>query len=187
MINFQLKANSLASLEFQKLGIFEFSQACSYIQNLKYARNTDKNDCLCVLKDNAGTCSTKHALLKVLADENEVFDLKLILGIFKMNALNTPKISNVLEKYSLIEIPEAHTYLKYQGEILDFTRPKSSKKDFIEDLVKETEIEANQITDFKVQFHKSFIEDYLKENSHIPYDLEEFWVIREECISSLQS
>ena len=137
-------------------------------------------------KENGGTCSFKHALLKLLGAENKRVEVKLILGIFKMNSNNTPKISKVLEKYNLKEIPEAHNYLKINNQIHDYTRRNSKPEDFVNDLLEEIEIEPSQITTFKIEYHQIFIENYLKENAEIPYSAEEFWQIREACILALQ-
>lgn len=163
-----------------------FSETCNHIANLPYKRNKNKFDISCVVKDNGGTCSTKHAFLKDYADKNGVENVQLILGIFLMKAYYSPKLIPVLEKYGLKEMPEAHNYLKINSKIHDFTTSKSKPEDFINDLVDEIEIQPNQITDFKVQYHKDFLEKYLQQNSEIPYTLDEFWQIREECIEALQ-
>jgi hypothetical protein len=54
-------------------------------------------------------------------------------------------------------------------------------------LAEEIEINPNQITDFKVQYHQEFLKKYLLQHSEIQYPLEKFWKIREECIFALQS
>ena len=184
--NFAITSSKPISEFFRKSGIFNFSEACLWVQNLPYKRNQDKQNPFCIAEDNGGTCSTKHAFLKILAEENNGNQLKLILGIFSMNTQNTPKVKGVLEKYHLIEIPEAHNYLKLNKEILDLTRKNSSAKDFENDLLEEIEIAPNQITDFKVQYHQNFLQKYLIEHSEIPYSIENFWKIREECILALQ-
>jgi len=137
------------------------------------------------LEDLGGTCSTKHALLKRLASELKLQDFQLMLGIFKMNMRNTPKISPILKKYNLTEMLEAHNYLKIKKEIQDFTEKNSEPEDFIQDLIQEIEISPNQITTFKIDYHKKFLQKYLEDNLHIPYSLLEFWRIREECIATL--
>ena len=185
-LNFPLKSNKIISGKFQELEISDFHSASIFIKNLPYKRNSDKENSINVFQDLGGTCSTKHALLKNLASENNITELRLMLGIFRMNQFNTPKISNVLEKYKVKEMPEAHNYLKFQNEILDCTRKNSSSEDFIDDLLLEIEIQTSQITDFKIQYHQKFLANYLQENPQIPYSLSEFWEIREECIATLQ-
>ena len=184
--NFTITSSQLVSSAFKKEGIFDFIQATNYIQNLPYKRNTNKEEVLCVLSDFGGTCSTKHAILKILADENNHPEIVLKLGIFRMNANNTPKIKEVLKKYSILEMPEAHNYLSLNELRFDYTRTNSKPKNFEDDLLEEITILPDQITDFKVQYHRNFIEKYLKQNPKIPYNLEEFWQIREECIAALQ-
>lgn len=147
----------------------------------------DKENINAIIEENGGTCSTKHAYLKRISDEFSVENVQLMLGIFMMNAKNTPKIKSVLEKYKLFEMPEAHNYLRIKEKILDCTRKNSSENDFIADLVEEIEILPEQITDFKVQYHKNFLQEYLLKQPEIPYSLEKFWKIREACILALQS
>lgn len=184
--NFQLLSKELISQHFLDLGITDFCTAAQFVRNLDYKRNLWKEDVLCVLKENGGTCSSKHALLKLLATENKRVEVKLILGIFKMNSQNTPKILRVLKKYNLKEIPEAHNYLKISNQIHDYTRRNSKPEGFVNDLLEEIEIEPSQITTFKIEYHQKFIEKYLKKHPEIPYSAEKFWKIREECILALQ-
>ncbi len=186
MLNFYIKNQGIISNRFLDLGLNDFNSAAKYIQLLPYQRNSAKENVLCVFNDLGGTCSTKHSLLKNLAIENDFLELKLMLGIFMMNSKNTSKISPVLKKYGLTEMPEAHNYLKYKNEIFDFTRKNSSPENFINDLVEEIEIQPSQITDLKIEYHRNFLKNYLIENPSIPYDLEELWKIREECILALQ-
>ena len=102
-----------------------------------------------------------------------------------MNGNNTPKIKSVLETYNLNYIPEAHNYLKFNNQILDFTKINSSEQDFIDELLEETEIQTHQINHFKIEFHKNYLRNWLIENTQILYYLEELWQIREQCIKVL--
>ena len=183
--NFEILSDSLISTSFKHLGILSFQEAAQYICNLPYKRNVFKDNVLCVFDDGGGTCSTKHALLKTLAIENNKNDLKLFVGIFRMNSFNTPMISSCLENYHLSYIPEAHCYLKYNHEILDFTGVSFLEKKFIVDLLDEFEIASHQISDYKVSRHQNFLSNWLNEHREISYSMEEIWKIREECIKLL--
>src|SRR5690349_8378681 len=108
--NFKIESSGSSSVAFRSLGILDFKSAAAYIQCLPYKRNKEKKVLNCVLIEGLGTCSTKHALLKQLADENNFTGLKLIVGIFKMNAINTPVIAPLLKQNDLQYIPEAHCY-----------------------------------------------------------------------------
>ncbi|MDM1295310.1 hypothetical protein HX021_13560 [Sphingobacterium sp. N143] len=113
--------NGIVSKSFNNLRIKSFAEACQWVESLDYKRNHNKNNKLVLFDELCGTCSTKHALLKRLADENEDNSLRLILGIFTMNSKNTPAIKDVLTNYDLRYIPEAHNYLRNHNHILDFT------------------------------------------------------------------
>jgi hypothetical protein len=181
--NFKIISNGIISASFIKKGI---TTAAQYIKNLPYKRNTDKTDPLAVFNENCGTCSTKHALLSALAIENNQTDIELKLGIFKMAASFSAAVGNVLAKYKLPYIPEAHNYLCYNGEIFDYTFSVSPAYNFADDLMDEITITPQQITDFKVSYHKAFIQSWQKTEA-LDYTPEELWIIREECITALAS
>lgn len=182
MIDFELNSDKLISRKLKELEINAFSDALNFIKNLPYGRNSNRENFILVLDEMKGTCSSKHALLKSLANENEKSEVKLMLGIFRMNRINTPKIKNTLDKFGLDYIPEAHNYLKIDNKILDCTTSNSSELNFANDLILEIEIEPHQVIDFKIDFHKKFLSDWI-ESQH--FSLDEIWKIREECISDL--
>ncbi len=184
-MNFNIKSTKPISEAFLKRNINDFRDASLFVKHLSYRRNTDKNNLLTVFDDHCGTCSTKHALLKNLAEENGKTDLKLMLGIFKMNSENTPKTELILSKHHLDYIPEAHNYLKYKDDILDFTSKTWISQNFLPYLLEEIEITPTDITDFKVNYHRQFLQKWLTENPKIDYNLNQIWNIREECIAAL--
>ncbi|SMC41307.1 hypothetical protein [Moheibacter sediminis] len=184
MFDFILISEKSISKKFQKLEINSFSEAMKFIKNLPYGRNSNRENFLLVLNEMKGTCSSKHALLKKLAIENQKAEVKLMLGIFRMNGKNTPKIKNTLNEFNLDYIPEAHNYLKIHNQIFDCTTSNSSELNFVNDLILEIEIQPSQVIDFKVEFHKNFLNDWIKSKS---FSLEEIWIIREKCIADLSS
>jgi hypothetical protein len=103
------------------------------------------------------------------------------MELFKMDGNNTPAIKDLLKEHDLPYIPEAHNYLRVSNYIMDFTGIGINETKFELGLLKEIEIQADQITDFKVQFHREYLAKWIK-NYKIPYSLDELWAIREECI-----
>lgn len=183
--DFPIVATGNISTCFAQRGISTFANAAEYIKNLPYGRNADKENLQTVFTDQCGTCSTKHAVLRLLAYENDFHGLKLALGIFCMNAQNSPKIRPVLEKYDLAYVPEAHNYLIFNSDIIDITFPGDTSLDFKAELLDECTIEPHQITAYKVAYHKAFLDKWLKDNPNISYTLDELWQIREYCIAAL--
>ncbi len=184
MSNFELNSELLLGKSFQKLEINSFFEAMKYVKNLPYGRNSNREDFVLVLTENKGTCSSKHALLKSLADENSQFEFKLMLGIFKMNGINTPKVKETLNKFGIEYIPEAHNYLKINSIIYDCTTEISSEINFLPDLLEEMEINPEDVSTKKVEIHQNFLKNWCEKNS---FKLEEIWGIREQCISDLGS
>ncbi|MBW3518637.1 hypothetical protein [Flavobacterium sp. NKUCC04_CG] len=184
-MNFEIKNSGEISNEFLKLGIQDFTSACKFISLLPYKRNSNKENVLCVFEDSAGTCSTKHSTLRKLALENNKPEIKLILGIFKMDANYAPKIKKTLEVNYLNYIPEAHNYLKIGSDYFDFTNLNSSYSEVENLLLIETEIEFDEINHQKIQKHKEFLSNWIKDKPQ--FNLEQIWKIRESCITDLQN
>ena len=163
-----------------------FKDACQFIKALPYGRNSDRANWRLVLTERKGTCSTKHALLKSLADELKI-PLNLTLGIFKMTTANTPEIQKILEQNKLPYIPEAHCYLTYEGQRFDFTRSQATPLNS-GDLLLEVSIEVDDIGERKVELHKKFLQEHIGEVEHFKYlTLSKLWKIREQCIDVISS
>ncbi len=161
-----------------------FDELINKVKNIPYGRNTNRYDFSLVLSENKGTCSSKHALLKDFADKNEIENVKLFIGIFKMDEVNTPKLGDLLSKNNIKYIPEAHCYLKINQIPVDATTSDSFYDKIKQDIMEEIEILPNQVSDFKVEYHKAFLKKWIKETNQ-NNTFEEIWRIREECISKL--
>jgi hypothetical protein len=185
--DFKIISTGPVSREFTSRNIFTFLQAAEFVEQLPYKRNSDKLNLITVFTDNCATCSTKHALLKKLADENHFEGISLVLGLFKMSAQNTPAAAGILNKYKLDYIPEAHNYLRYEGALLDYTGLSFAPGALTDDLLMETTMVPEEIGDFKVNYQKDFMKGWLQENPHITYSHEEVWKIREECIAAFSA
>ena len=83
-------------------------------------------------------------------------------------------------------MPEAHCYLKYENQRYDFTNPTSDISKIEKDIILEKEITPQQVAEFKVEFHQSFLKKWLNENEE-RYTFEEIWKIREACIKALEA
>ncbi|WP_396161975.1 hypothetical protein [Flavobacterium sp.] len=161
-----------------------FETLIEKVKNIPYGRNANRYDFSLVLSENKGTCSSKHAFLKDFADKNEIENVKLYIGIFKMNETNTPKLGDLLSNNKIKYIPEAHCYLKINQVPVDVTTVDSFYDKIKQDIVEEIEITPNQVSDFKVTYHKAFLKNWIKETNQ-NNTFEEIWEIREQCISKL--
>lgn len=161
-----------------------FEELIDKVKNLPYGRNANRYNFSLVLSENKGTCSSKHAFLKDFADKNEIENVKLYIGIFKMNEVNTPKLGDLLSRNNIKYIPEAHCYLKINQIPVDATTSDSFYDKIKQDIMEEIEIIPNQVSDFKVEYHKAFLKKWItKTNQNNTF--EEIWEIREQCIEKL--
>jgi hypothetical protein len=183
--NFEIQSTRVISTLCRERGLKDFISAAFFIRGLPYRRNKDKSDIAILFKENCGTCSTKHAALRQLAIENKITKVILMLGIFEMNKINTPAVALTLNKYGLSYIPEAHNYLRIDSQIMDYTKPSFSSNNFIADLMEEQEITPGQVTEYKIKYHRAFLQNWISRQPSFAYSLEELWKIREKCIFAL--
>jgi len=167
-----------------RLGIDNWELLTSYIRELPYGRNANRQDFSLVLIEKRGTCSSKHALLKKIAQQNNVPEVKLFLGIYKMNERNTPHIGYELRRNGLDYLPEAHCYLTIDGNYVDFTAMNANFEVIQKDILVEKEIEPEQVAEFKVLFHQQFLHQWLIE-SDLKIGVDDLWAIREKCIQNI--
>jgi len=177
--NKALMLNGPISETLLDMGFDSFHQICEWVWHLPYGRNRDNHHYMSVVYEQKGTCSTKHALLKALADELGI-ELQLTIGIYAMTEANTPGVGKVLEQYQCDEILEAHCYLSYQGQRVDLTRFAMTADEPIATFFIEKNITADEITTVKQAFHYSFIQ-----NRFGSQQAKTMWTITERCIHAL--
>jgi hypothetical protein len=184
VIDYKLTSQDKLTELAKNNGINSWNELTEFIKNLPYGRNKNRTELGLVLSEKKGTCSSKHAVLKSIADLNNVPNISLVIGIYRMNQLNTPKIGTELTDNSILFIPEAHCYLKINGNRIDLTTKKSVFQNIEKDIIQEKEIEPKQVAEFKVDYHKEFIKNWLKATNS-EFDFDQIWEIREKCIKNL--
>jgi hypothetical protein len=183
---FTLESEKRVSRDFLQLGIKDFHSAVQFIWDLPYGRNSNSSDYTLVIQENCGTCSTKHAILAQLAHEHDQ-EIQLVTGIYELCDVNTPGVGEVLNRYGLECLPEAHCYLTYQGRRFDFTRNLTIKAEPIDFFLYEETIQPSQIGEYKRKLHQTFLQAWLRdEKSDSITCWESLWSIREECIKALE-
>ena len=185
-MDFTLKNTGVYGSSLHSLGIYKWSDLLAFIRQLPYGRTQNRADFSLVLTEKKGTCSSKHALVRFIAKEEGVQDLRLVIGIYKMNAENTPGIGDHLKRAKLPYLPEAHTYLYWKDELIDLTFPASQALLFPKSLMMEYDIEPEQAGNYKESLHRAFLAQWIEKES-IPYSLKELWKLREACIYSLST
>lgn len=157
-----------------------------YLRDIPYGRNSDRTKFSLIITENKGTCSSKHALAKEIADLNSIENIKLILAIYKMNESNTPGIGTYISNNQLDYIPEAHCYLNINGQRIDLTNPDSDIIRIKNDILSETEINPDQVGQYKVKYHMHYIQSWIVDHK-IKLSFDKVWAIRESCIASLSN
>lgn len=182
--NFNIVAETAIAATFRERGIHTFYDAIEVVNSPPYGRTKNKERLEQVIIEGRGTCSTKHAVLKALAEEHALYGLKLSLAIYAMDEINTPGVGTILKNYDLPYIFEAHVYLTYNDKVYDYTFPNSQKKLWQNSVIVEVTIDTDQIGIYKQKFHKSVLAEWTQ-RERLNYSAEELWDIREKCIHHL--
>ncbi|MFK7799315.1 MAG: hypothetical protein AB8E82_17830 [Aureispira sp.] len=180
----QLTSTQALTQLLKKKGITTLNELLVYVRKLPYGRNSSRINFSQVITEERGTCSSKHALVKAVADENGLENVQLMLCLYKMTALNTLGIGNALNEQAIQYIPEAHCYLKIDATKLDLTNEHSNIANIEADILDEKAILPIQVGSYKVNYHQQYLKNWLSYN-HLPYTFEEIWKIREYCIKNL--
>jgi len=180
-----LNPSAEVTAAFLTIGARSYRAAAAHVGELPYGRNSDIDDPLIVIREGRGTCSTKHALLRRLAIEQEL-EIRLFIGIYEMSGHNTPGVGPMLRHYSLAALPEAHCYLRVAEMRVDVTGIfRQSAGDAPIRILHEEEITPEQIGAHKRSMHRNYLRRWASEVG-LRYTVDELWSIREECIGALR-
>jgi hypothetical protein len=182
LLNFQISSTEAISRLFTEIGIVDFYGACSYVQNLQYGRISDVNELKLVVHEGKGTCSSKHALLGRLAEENNQLEVEVIMGLFLMSPETHPVLTDFFKNKPYSVIPEAHCYLRYKGIRYDFTSNSDNMSRIERKIVREQRIEPHQTGEWKVKIHQEYLAKWLNRHLELEMTLQELWEEREKCI-----
>jgi len=182
--DYKINSFKLISGKLLLNGISDLEKLYNWLRLLPYRRISDKDNLLLTIRENCGTCSSKHAFFKSVCNLNGYSEFKLCLCIFKMNEDNTSGIGSALSSNNLDYIPEAHCYIKLHEQVIDITKPHPLYDNIRNDIILEEIVELEQLTKYKPKFHKAYIDQWRQENE-IDFSTDELWNIREACIYNL--
>lgn len=153
-----------------------FASLAEHIRQMPYGRTNSYGDPLAVLTENKGTCSGKHWLLALVAEECGRHDIELVVGIYAMSEVNTPGVGAILEPAGVLSIPEAHCYLKVGGLRLDFTGLNEGATSPFYALLSEHTVQPARLLEEKSRLHREAIGQWA---AHRAWDHEQAWSLRE--------
>ncbi len=125
--NPKIAGQGIISQKFLDLGITTFWNACEYVHRLPYGYNSDRNDIMILFKDGYGTCSTKHAVIAVLAEELAIPVVRMF-GIYAMKEDLVTGTNNILARYNIPYVPMIHCFLAHKFHWVDLTEGNDNGK-----------------------------------------------------------
>jgi len=182
MLDFPIEGAGPLCSDARSRGYRQFAELAQAVRSLPYGRPRDSEDVLAVLKEEKGTCSSKHRYLAALAHECGHSEVKLMLGLFAMSDNNTPGIGAALDAAGIEAIPEAHCYLMCGERRFDFTGLPSGRTSPFESLLDERPISPSDRPSVKSTYHRGAIADWARSRG---IDANYAWTLREKCIELL--
>jgi hypothetical protein len=181
-LDFPITSGGPVSTEVRKSGFTDFVTLAEHVRAIPYGRPADTKDVFSVLKENLGTCCSKHRLLATVAHECGHHEVELMVGVYEMSENNTPGVGSVLSEVSLNSIPEAHCYLRVAGSRYDFTGLPAGASTPFDSLLSEEPILPADLTETKLPVHQKAMASWAIQHG---MDLTRAWSIREACIEAL--
>lgn len=136
----KIKPTGKISKKFLQLGIRTFKNACSYVHDLEYGYNSDKDDEMILFKEKMGSCTTKHGVIAKLAEELEIPLYKKV-GVYELTETIVTGAEKILQKYNIPYIPMVHCFLVYDSYRFDLTEGnKNGKNTSIEKFIYEEKV-----------------------------------------------
>lgn len=182
--DFKLRLAGQISESFLNEGIASFTSAALLVRGFAYGRTSRPGDYLLVLKEKKGTCSSKHALLALLAEEHHQ-PVELKLGMFELTAASNPRLASLLAQHELHAVPEAHAYLSRDGAGFDFTGAHVPIQP-LRPMWGEETVAVSDLGEYKNRYHRRMMTKWLEERGLSQrMTSEQLWQVREECIAAL--
>lgn len=181
-LSFRITSGGPVSKEVLEAGFVNFLRFAEHVQAIPYGRPSDTQDVLSVLKENRGTCSSKHRLLAAVAHESGHSEVELMVGIYEMSEENTPGVGPALAAASFDSIPEAHCYLRVAGYRYDFTGLPPGISSPFDSLLSEEPVLPAELPETKLPVHQEAMAIWAAQHG---IEASRAWGIRESCIQAL--
>jgi hypothetical protein len=176
------------SNKFIDLGISSFKAACHYVHELPYGYNSNRDDVMILFREGRGSCTTKHAVIAVLARELDLAIVKNI-GIYPMTEALVTGTAAILEKYALPYLPMIHCFLACERYRVDLTEGNANGKNGpIERLLAITEVPPNVSAREEYLIYRRILnDDILKREEFQGAELKRVLMAREQGLVLLKS
>lgn len=155
-----------------------------FLADLPYKRISNQLEPTLVITEKRATCSSKHVLAYLLAQEQNWHQIGLQLVLFKMGPHNNSNLQAIFSSTSLSYLPEAHCRLTVNNLPLDLTFGYNQLKIVETDVLKIENCDAEKVLHQKVDWHKNHLKNWLQKEK-VKMNLNQIWAIREACIQRL--
>jgi hypothetical protein len=176
------------SKKFLELGIESFHAACQYVEELPYGYNSNREDVMILFEENKGSCTTKHGVIAVLAEELSLPVGKTV-AIYALTEEIVMGADQILNKYALPYLPMIHCFLESGNHRVDLTEGNDNGKNKPLDEFLYTEKAGPMISgrDEYMIYRKVLTEDILQRDEMKGIDLRLILYAREEALKLLKS
>jgi hypothetical protein len=114
-----IRDNGSVSRAFRSLGLTSFIDVCRYVHTMPYGYNTSREP-LILLRENRGSCTTKHMAVGLLAAELGL-PIHKAIGIYAMTEALVTGAGPIAAAHGLPFIPVVHCFLSDGTAMVDLT------------------------------------------------------------------
>lgn len=101
-------------------GVTNFQDACRHVHQMPYGYNVDRDDLFALFQEGKGTCTSKHAVIGILAQELGL-PVEKHIGIYEMTEFLVTGTKTIIDRYQLPYLPMVHCFLQSDSIRVDLT------------------------------------------------------------------
>lgn len=170
--------------QMRALGFADFAQLALHVRALPCESQGWSADPLAVLRDGRGTAGAKHRLLAGVAQQCGHPEVVLTVGIYEMNAVNSPAVATLLADACVPFIPESHSYLTVDHQRFDFSGrppPASSLASPFAVILEEHFVMPDDLAERQRQAHQRALSRWADRNG---LSSEAAWALHQACLAA---
>ncbi|MEA5507774.1 hypothetical protein VB735_32735 [Halotia wernerae UHCC 0503] len=158
--NVNIQAKGVVSKKFLEHGIETFCAACHWIKDLAYGSNSNNENSLILFQENRGTCTTKHGVIALLAQELGL-EVYKNLGFYRLNDDIVIGVNAIIQIHGLNFIPQIHCFLEYGSFKVDLTEGNcNGKNKTIEDYDFVVRVNPDLTYEEEKRYYISYLNQY---------------------------
>lgn len=176
------------SRTFLGLGVATFHDACRRVRGMPYGYNSNRDDPMTLFTEGRGSCTTKHAVIALLAMELGI-PVEKRVGVYAMTEDLVDGAGEIARRHGLPHVPMIHCFLASGPHRVDLTEGNRNGKNRAVDVFLHQERVSPDISEKEeyLLYRRALSEKILKTGDLAGVDVKRVLQAREEGIRLLRA